>query len=355
MPIIDQNFFDLALLILSCIMVSLAATPVSIWLAKKLNIIDYPGQSAHHIHKQPTPRSGGMALIISFSIILLVFGLWKQSEVIHILLPALVVFAFGLWDDRHGMDAPTKLIGQIIAVSILVVFDVRVQFLENQSFFIQLNQTAAYWIDLAITYFWMIGITNAFNMVDSMDGLSIGFARITSVFFLYLTLITGQPALVYLSAITFGITFGVSIYNEYPAKTFLGDSGAQFLGFLLAAVAILYHPKALTQQSSWFLPIMFFSVPIFDTTLVTFSRLRRKLPFYKANVDHTYHRLIRMGWDSYRAVAVTQICAVIFCLAGVCAVYLPAFPANLIFVIWLAIFIAMIVVLEKTFHPDIPG
>lgn len=350
--IIDQNYFDISLLILASIVISLVITPLAIWLAKKFNIIAYPGQAAHHIHKTPTPRAGGIALLISIAIAFVLFSLWTQTELYHILLPALIVFGFGLWDDRHGLDAPTKLAGQIIAVTILIIFDVRVQFLESQNFFIQLNRTTAYSIDVFITYFWMIGITNAFNMVDSMDGLSVGFARVTSVFFLVLSIISGQPSLVYLSAILFGVSFGVSIYNEFPAKTFLGDSGAQLLGYLLAAIAIIYHPKAISQQSTWFLPVMFFSVPIFDTTLVTFSRLRRGLPFYKANVDHTYHRLVKLGWDSYRAVAATQIAAIIFSLAGVCTVYLPSFSANMIFIFWLLIFIALIFIFEKTFHPE---
>jgi UDP-GlcNAc:undecaprenyl-phosphate GlcNAc-1-phosphate transferase len=318
-------------------------------LAKKIDLIDYPRQDTHHNHSKPTPKAGGISFLLSISIIFIFYKFWQQTDLLHILIPTIIIFSFGLWDDKFGMNAPIKLFGQIIAVTILVLFDVRVQFLENQKFFIQFGQTTAYWVDMFITYFWMIGITNAFNMVDSMDGLAIGLSRVTSAFFFLISIISEQPSLVYLSAIIFGISWGIAFFNEQPAKTFLGDSGAQSLGFLLAAIAIMYHPKADSQQSTWFIPIMFFTVPIFDTTLVTISRLRNRLPFYKANLDHTYHRLVKLGWDPYRAVAITQISAVVASLTAICASYLPSLAANMIFVLWILVFATLIFFLEKTF------
>ena len=262
------------------------------------------------------------------------------------------MFAFGLLDDKKGMDAPTKLTGQLAATALLIALGVRVRIFEGSGFFIQLDSQIAYWVDVAITIFWMVGITNAFNMVDSMDGLAIGLSQVISVFFLFLTIISEQPEIAMLAAVLFGVCTGVAFYNEKPARTFLGDSGAQMLGFILAAIAILYNPKGFSQQVSWFTPILFFSVPIFDTTLVTLSRLRRGLPFYKANFDHTYHRLVRLGWDEYRAVSVTRTASILCCLAAVSAVYLDPLGANLIFVLWLVAFAVLLIVLEKTYQPD---
>ena len=349
MTILDQNYFDLALLILSSIFIGFVITPVSIWFAKKLDIIDYPGRTAHQIHQKPTPRAGGIAIMLSLLVMILLNQLWDHVEILWIFVPAVVVFSFGIRDDKYGMDAPTKLSGQLLAVTVLIFFDVRVRFLESQSFFIQLNGTLAYWADIFITYFWMVGITNAFNMVDSMDGLAIGLCQIIGAFFLFLSMVSGQSSLAYLSAIIFGVSFSVAFYNRRPAKMFLGDSGAQSLGFILAAAAIVYHPKALSQASSWFSPIMFFSVPIFDTSLVTISRMLRGLPFYKANLDHTYHRLVALGWDQNRAVAIMQIGGVVFGLVSICVVYLPPVAANVIFTIWIIVFVALIYLLEKTF------
>ena len=352
MTILDQNYFDIALLILSSLFIGFIITPASIWLAKKLDIIDYPGRSAHHIHKKPTPRAGGISIMLSLLVMILLNRLWDHTEILQIFLPATAIFSFGLWDDKKGMNALTKLIGQLMAVTILIFFDVRVKFLENQSFFIQLNGTLAYWVDVFVTYLWMVGITNAFNMVDSMDGLAIGLCQIISAFFLFLSMVSGQSYLVYFSAIIFGISLGVAFFNRQPAKTFLGDSGAQSLGFMLAAIAIIYHPEAYSQASSWFAPIMFFSVPIFDTCLVTISRLLRGLPFYKANLDHTYHRLVTLGWNQNRAVALMQTGGIVFGLVSICVVYLPPFTANVVFAFWIIAFIVMIYFLEKTFTPN---
>lgn len=345
--ILDQNYYDLALLVLSAIAAGLMATMLSMWIAKKADIIDYPGRSAHKIHSMPTPRSGGIGIILALVVLISAYGLWDERKLLALILPVLIVFAFGLIDDKRGMSAQVKLFGQLLAVTLLIMLGTRVKFLENPNFFIQFGKPLAYWLDIAITFFWMVGITNAMNMVDSMDGLAIGLCQVISGFFLFMAMVSQQAELVYLSAMIFGIIWGVGFFNKQPAKTFLGDSGAQTLGFLLAAIAIAYQPIAYGPASSWFAPIIIFSVPIFDTTLVTVSRLLRGLPFYKANLDHTYHRLTQRGWDSNRAVALMQLAAVVFGLLSVAIVYLPSLFANLLFATWLVMFAILFVVLDR--------
>jgi len=347
---LDDNYFDLALLILSSLIIGLIATPISILIAKKFEIIDYPKAGTHHIHAKPVPRAGGIAIFFSFLFIGIAYKLWRYPDFLSIMIPALLILSFGIWDDKKGMNAPVKLIGQILATTILINFDIRVKFLENQSFFIQLNQFFAIGIDVFITYVWMIGITNAMNMVDSIDGLVIGLCQTISAFFIIVSLSSGQEFLVILSAIIFGCSWGIKFFNHQPAIAFLGDSGAQTLGFLLATIAIAYYPKAFNQGSSWFTPILFFAVPIFDTTLVTISRLLKKQPFYKANLDHTYHRLVVFGWDQNRAVTIMQIAGIIFGLIAVCIIYLPPVPANAIFILWLIAFSLLIYFFEHWFR-----
>jgi UDP-GlcNAc:undecaprenyl-phosphate GlcNAc-1-phosphate transferase len=329
--ILDENYFDLAVLIFASILAGLAACPAGIWIARRMDIIDYPGRTAHQIHQKPTPRAGGIALALAMLVMFLVNRLWVYPEIIQIILPAIIVFAFGLWDDKFGMNAPVKLIGQLVAVTALILLGVRVQFLENPQFFIRLDNSLAFGLNILITYLWMVGITNATNMVDSMDGLAVGLCQIISAFFIVLAMISGQPFLVILSTILFGITWGVGFFNRQPAKTFLGDSGAQTLGFVLAAAALIYHPRSPSQASSWFAPILFFSVPIFDTTLVTISRALKKQPFYKANLDHTYHRLVEKGWDASRAVGALHLAGMFGGLLATCAMYLPPVYSNMIF------------------------
>ena len=343
-----QNYcLDLAKIVLISIIIGFLLTPISIWIAKKLDIIDYPSKSTHSIHTKPTPRSGGIVIILALLIVVSLNGFWKLEEFKTILLPSTIVFVFGIWDDRFGMDAPIKLIGQVIACSVLLYLGTRVMFLENSSFFIHMPTQIALALDILITYVWVIGITNAINMIDSIDGLANGICQIISAFFILLLVISEQINLAYLVSCIYGISKGLSFFNERPAKIFLGDSGAQILGFVLSAIAIAYHPQEASQASTWFAPVLFFSIPILDTTLVTLSRIHQRIPFYKANLDHTYHRLIKLGWVENKAIAIIHLVQVIFCLVSVCSLYLEPFDANLIFFIWVVVFGVMLYLLGK--------
>jgi len=329
------------------LILSLMLAPASIWIAKKAKILDYPGKTSHTIHKTVIPRAGGIALVLSMAIAILVIRFNDSPQIITIFLAALIIFAFGIWDDHFGMNAQLKLFGQICAVTVLVMNGIRVQFFENPQFFISLNPLLALWIDIAITYFWIIAITNAFNLIDSMDGLALGLAMIITGFFLFSAITANQPSLLFLSAALLGINLGIYYFNHSPAKTFLGDSGAQTLGFLLSAIAIIYTPRAESQSSTWFIPIIVFGVPIFDTTLVSISRTLKGMPVYMANLDHTYHRLIGLGWNKNQAVNIIHF-AEVFCglLAALCVNTLPL-GANILFGLWLIIFVSLLIFLEK--------
>jgi UDP-GlcNAc:undecaprenyl-phosphate GlcNAc-1-phosphate transferase len=144
-----------------------------------------------------------------------------------------------------------------------------------------------------------------------------------------------------------GACVGLFFYNMTPARFFLGDSGAQTLGFLLASVGIIFTPVRFPQASSWFLPILILGVPIFDTSLVVFSRWRRGMPIYRAGRDHTYHRLTALGFDSTRAVAAMHIAAILLgCLAFI-ALNMEPFFANLLFGLVLLAGLAAFFYLDK--------
>jgi UDP-GlcNAc:undecaprenyl-phosphate GlcNAc-1-phosphate transferase len=342
-------YIKAGLIFISSLVLALILTPVSIWMARKAQILDYPGKTGHTIHKNVVPKAGGMALIISICVISFLFGFLKYHPFIIIFLAALVIFVFGLWDDRFSMTAPVKLIGQLSAVIFLVANGIRVQFFENPQFFINLNPVISFWIDILITFFWIIAITNAFNLIDSMDGLALGLAQIITAFFIFSAIISGQQFLLLISIALFGINLGIYFYNRFPAKTFLGDSGAQTLGFILSAIAIIYSPRAESQSSTWFIPIIVFGVPIFDTTLVTVSRILKGSPFYKANLDHTYHRLVDLGWKKNQAVTAIHITAILCALLAALCVNIKPLEANILFAVWIIIFLSMIIFLEKKF------
>jgi UDP-GlcNAc:undecaprenyl-phosphate GlcNAc-1-phosphate transferase len=179
----------------------------------------------------------------------------------------------------------------------------------------------------------VVGITNAFNFIDSMDGLAVGVSGIAIAFLILVTLGSTQTSLLRLMTLMIGTCVGLFFYNITPARLFLGDSGAQTLGFLLAAIGILFTPVHFPQASSWFLPILILGVAIFDTCLVVFSRLRRGLPIYQAGHDHTYHRLVALGLDSTRAVAVMHMVAIALGCIAFIALNLQPVYANVLFVL----------------------
>ncbi len=318
--------------ILAGLVVALVTCLAAIWLARRLNLMDIPGSSPHKQHLSPTPLAGGMALILSLLILGFVFGIFADRELLPIFLAAGVIFAFGLWDDAHGMSAPVKLVGQFTATFILIGSGLYIRIFEYSGFFIGGQGTFFRALNLIVTCLWVVGITNAFNLTDSMDGLVAGLSAWALAFFMLATLDSGQGSLSLFSAILLGICLGITFFNQHPARLFLGDSGAQTLGFFLAAIGILYTPVGVHQTSSWFVPILLVGIPIFDTSLVFFSRLRRRKPFYKSNRDHTYHRLVCLGMAPGRAVMTMHLSALILnCLAFV-AVSLPPVWANSIFI-----------------------
>ena len=190
----------------------------------------------------------------------------------------------------------------------------------------------------------MVGVTNAYNFVDSMDGEALGLAGLAAGFLMLAMIAAGQDQPALFGAAVIGACGGLLYYNITPARLFLGDSGSQLLGFWLAALGIIFKPApTVPQLSSWFVPILIMLVPILDTTLVTWSRIRSGLPIYRGNRDHTYHRLVALGFSPQRAVFATQLAsALASCLAIVCLT-LPPLWANAIFFAALALGLGIVI------------
>ena len=331
------------------LLITLPIGLLSIIFCRKINLLDYPGAARHKIHQVPVPLAGGITLITAVILLLVIFHQHVTKTVLSISIPALIIFAFGLLDDFRGLSAPIKLIGQILAAVSMILLGISIQVFQH----LLVIEATSFWhfipqlMDWALTIFWIVGIVNAFNLIDSMDGLVSGISAWAIGFFMIATIDSNQVDLSHFAAILLGVNLVLSFYNASPAKMFLGDSGAQTLGYLLAAMSIVYAPIYLVQASSWFVPIMLLAVPIFDTCLVFFSRIRRHLPFYKANRDHTYHRLVNFGIDSNRAVFMMHMTALIFqCLAMIAASLQPLF-ANMIFLLCIFFGVGVVIVLEQ--------
>jgi len=261
-----------------------------------------------------------------------------------VLVPALVIFAMGILDDFRYIRIWVKLIVEIVAASVLIAFGIQVHAVHV--IFAGIPVPVANAIDIFITILWLVAMTNAYNFVDSMDGLALGIAVITSVFLAFTSLFSGQVNLALFMAFLAGACYGLYYFNSSPARLFMGDSGALSLGFLLSATSLLYNSKVFPQPSSWFVPIMILGVPIFDVVLVVVSRFRRGRPIYQADRGHTYHRLVAMGVQPNQAVIVLHMVSLLLgCLAFI-AMNLPPVESNAIFIGTILAGIGLIVYLD---------
>ena len=229
------------------------------------------------------------------------------NETVGIFLGASIMSLMGVVDDRWGLGSYVKLGGQLLAAGILIYAGVHVQLFGG-------------WLDYAITLVWVVGITNAMNLLDNMDGLSGGIAMIAAAFFTLLAALSDQYLVGALAAALAGACAGFLVYNWNPAHIFMGDTGSLFLGFLLAAVGIKLRFPANSATVTWMIPLLVLAVPIFDTTLVFISRLRRgKNPLTTPGKDHLSHRLARLTGSRREAVL---ICYLLAGAIGLFAVFL---------------------------------
>jgi UDP-GlcNAc:undecaprenyl-phosphate/decaprenyl-phosphate GlcNAc-1-phosphate transferase len=332
--------------ILAGLVAVLILGPVGIFLAQRFGFIDHPGLQEHKQHQFPIPLAGGLILGIALIFLLPVFKLWELPGFAAIAFPAAIIFAFGLLDD-HNKKFPSrlKLLGQIAAAVVFVSLGEQIRILKPG--FLGLDSDFLLVVNILITILWLVGITNAFNFIDSMDGLATGVGATAFAFLILATINANQLMLAQFAGLLFGILLGLNFYNAPPARMFIGDSGAMTIGFLLAAVSLFYTPPGVQQASSWFVPILIMGIPIFDTVLVVFSRMRRGLPVYKANRDHTYHRLTKMGLNSNRAVLLIIIAALILDCVAIVALSQSAVLANVIFGTCLLVGLVLVLVLDS--------
>jgi len=302
------------------ILITILVTPISINLAYRLHMVDEPNSAPHKIHEFPVPRAGGISIAIVMFLLTLASGKFGEAETRAILSASVCILLFGFVDDVRGLSAPWKLTGQFLATILLIAQGIQIRMLGTHTV-----------LNISLTFLWIVGITNAFNFVDSMDGLALGLAAIASTFFLFVTIDALQLHLTFLSVALLGCCIGLFYFNTPPAKTFLGDSGVQFFGFMLATLALAYTPPGLPQPSSWFVPILLLGIPIFDTTLVVISRWQRGDPVYRAGQDHLYHRLVQLGMSSTQAVTTMHVIALLIGSLAFIALQQPPLEANLIF------------------------
>ncbi len=295
------------LILLSALVLAFSVTPVAQRTARRIGMVDQP--SARKQHTVPTPLLGGAAIYVAVIVALILLGdRFYVNQVAGIFLGATLVSFMGLWDDRRGLSPGIKLVVQFVAAGILALTDVRISLFPWPA------------LNIAATLLWVVGITNAMNLLDNMDGLSGGIAAIAALFFLLFAAMSKQYLVGALAAALTGACLGFLFYNVNPARIFMGDTGSLFLGFTLAAVGIKLRFPDNSAFVTWMVPVFVLAVPIFDTSLVIISRLRRGLnPLTTPGKDHLSHRLARLTGSPREAVL---ICYLIGFVAGVLATFI---------------------------------
>jgi UDP-GlcNAc:undecaprenyl-phosphate GlcNAc-1-phosphate transferase len=323
-------------IILASGLISFIATPLLRKLASSIDFVDNPER--RKLHATPMPMLGGLAIYFGMVSAAVMTNTRMHTEMMGIISGATVVTLFGLWDDRYGMRPLVKLGGQALATLILITAGIQVTLFSTPVF------------NVILTFLWVLGISNALNLLDNMDGLAAGITAVISGFFLVLAVVEGLGVVSTLAAAMLGACVGFLYYNFNPATLFMGDAGSLLVGFILAVLGIKLTFAGRPQDVTWMIPIILLGLPIFDTTLVVISRLRRGTPVYQGGKDHTSHRLVSVfGMTPARAVMTLDlVSSVLGLLALMLRDSTPA-QARLILVVLSVLFVAALFWMEFNF------
>ena len=294
--------------------VSFASTPMVKALACKVGAIDVPKDN-RRMHKIPIPRMGGLAIFLAFLLSVLVFAdIDRQMQ--GILLGSIMIVILGVLDDIMALKALPKLFVQIAAAGVAVWHGCTVQFVSNPNVFSEATYLNLGWLSIPVTIIWIVAITNAVNLIDGLDGLAVGVSAISTASITVIALMVSETNVAIVLAALFGACLGFIPYNMNPAKIFMGDTGATFLGYILATLSVtgLFKMYAII---SFAVPFLILGVPIFDICFAFLRRIAKGQNPMKADRGHVHHRLIDMGFSQKQAVAISYMLAAILGLAAV--------------------------------------
>ena len=308
------------------LLLSLYGTPLAREAALRFNIVDRPdGRLKQQI--EPVPYLGGLAIYLSFLITLALTFEFSRA-VLGLLLAGTIVLMLGLIDDFGVLTPWAKLGGQLVAVFVLI----------KSGIFIELA-FLPYWLQIVLTVLWMVGLTNAFNIIDVMDGLAGGVALFASLVLFGVAVVTQDADAPIQMVVLAGSLAGFLWYNRYPAKIYLGDAGSMFIGFLLGAVAMTlqYTDRSI---AGLFAPVLILGVPIFDTFFVMAIRSLRGIPVFLGSPDHFALRLRRMALTVPQVVFLSCVVTLLLGGAGLWVMWLPftqaLFVVGIVMVLLLA-------------------
>ena len=284
-------------------------TPIMKLVASRYGVVDSPSES-HKTHKNPVPYLGGVGIAIG------VVGVTYLASLVSdfsretfflastVLLPAIIMGIVGLIDDLRKLSPWPRFILQSLfgfAISALLVATNTLG-----------SPSGNNWIDILITTLFIVGITNSINFFDNIDGGASGALAIAAIFLFILSFQGGQCLIAALSIVLAGATLGFLLWNKPPARIYMGDAGALFLGILIASLAIRFDPNPIDRFASFSIPLLLLAMPILDTSVAVASRIRRRISPFQGGRDHLSHRLMRMGFKKRQSVLILWIGSILF-------------------------------------------
>jgi len=326
---------------------SLVVTPLIRRLAERWNLLDVP-LDARRVHSKAVPRLGGVAVhasvVIALSTLPFVDNLLTQSlrahapDLLVTFIPATLVLLLGVYDDLHGTNATVKFVGLGLIALLFYVMGGRIT---DVAIPLAGSFHLPPLLSLLITVTWLVGLANAFNLIDGVDGLASGAALFSSLVILIISLSQDNPLMIVVTLVLCGALVGFLRYNFNPASIFLGDSGALFIGFTLAALSVVGTQKATTAVAV-ITPMLAFAFPVVDTTLTMMRRAISRRPLFQGDNEHIHHMLLARGWSQKEVVlALYAVCAGFGLLAAISTKTSSPLTGLVLFVIFVVVIVAV--------------
>lgn len=315
--------------------------PYVIKFAHRLGAVDQPDQ--RKVHNGIMPRLGGLGIFSAFFIVLLLgmllFKVQVSEQILGIMIGGTIIFIVGMLDDIYQLPPWLKLIGQSIAAAVAIHFGVMVDFVTNPFD----GPIALGYMSIPVTFLWIVGISNAINLIDGLDGLAAGVSAIAAGTMGFVAYTQGQQTVFFAAFILVAAIIGFLPYNFHPARTFMGDGGSNFLGFILGCLAIMGLTKS-TAVISLFVPIVILGIPILDTLFAIIRRINNKAPIFMPDKSHLHHRLMAMGNGHRKTVLIIYAISGFFSIVAILLNFINRPGATLVLAVLL---IAVLIWAEK--------
>jgi len=328
--------------------ISLASTPFIISLAHKIGAIDVPTDK-RRVHKEPIPRLGGLAIFYGFLIALLCFANPIDEQMRGLIIGSLIIVGVSIIDDVKQLRAIVKLAAQVLAALVAVLHNVRINAVSVPSFISESGVLQLGVLSIPVTIVWIIAVTNAVNLIDGLDGLAVGVSSIASFSLFFIAILGGEQNVAIIAAALAGGCLGFLPYNFNPAKIFMGDTGSQFLGYMLSVICIqgLFKGYAVI---SFIVPLLIMALPLFDTVFAILRRAWNHQPIMGADRGHLHHRLLDSGFSQKQTVAILYAITTVLGLSAVLVLEKGSYVAALLLMVSVATAFGMYRLFRKRFN-----